>query len=381
VTYSDPQLATFSLRGRQIADLRDLARRHLKMEETEVNAADKTQLIAELSKAAADDEGLSRDLRKSSISLKPSFYLMRFSEDFTISAESARVLLKKHFQRHSSRLSNLEIQLVREPKSRTLEVLLTWESSLTYWAPSFALEQVRQLKFGFIDIDFKVKKAILCCHTLKERQEITEVLKSAFGLSLAPIILTRKLLEQIGTFDHVKRALYVISKPDAVTPTNITYADDNLAARSLARLEEDNPRSERQQSFYRIPITNPLIEEGVGATSDSGKLWIPKETPVEAVRDYCSALLKRVTGTLDEMKEDDDIESILSTFDFETMPDLAGADPLSFRKATAGLLREIILMLSRREKESLYITIRDSSIWSTAFLSSPEVAIDRPEVP
>ena len=354
MTYSDPQLATFSLRGRQIEELRDLGRRYLAMEETEINAADRTQLIAELSKAAVDDEKLSRDLRKSSISLKPSFYLMRFSEDLTISAESARVRLEKYLQQHSPYLKHLEIQLVREPKPRTLEVLLTWESSLTYWAPSFALKQVQQLKFGFVEIEFKLKKAILCCHTLKEREEITEVLKAAFGVSLTPIILTQKLLEQIGTFDHVKRALYVIGEPDAVTPTNITYADNNLAARSLARQEEDNPRSQRQQSFYRIPITNPLIEEGVGATSDSGKLWIPKETPVETVRAYCFALLKKVTGTLDEMNEDDDIESILSTFDFETMPDLAGADPLTFRKAIAQLLREVILMLSRKEKQRAY---------------------------
>src|SRR5271154_6449140 len=82
MTYSNPQLATFSLRGRRIGELRDLAQRHLKMKEAEVNAADRTQLIADLSKAAASDKDLSRDLRKNSISLKPSFYLMRFSEDF-----------------------------------------------------------------------------------------------------------------------------------------------------------------------------------------------------------------------------------------------------------------------------------------------------------
>lgn len=352
--YSDPQLAAFSLRGRQIGELRDLARHHLKMKEEEISSADKIQLIAELSKAAVNDEHLSRDLRKGSISLKPSFYLMRFSEAFNISAESARVRFKKYFQQHSSGLSELEIQLVQAPKARTLEVLLTWQSPLTYWEPSFALKQVQQLKFGFVDIDFKVKKAIICCHTMKERQRITELLKGALGLSLGPIILTQNLLEQIGTFDHVKRALYVVSKPDAMTPTNITYADDNLAARSLAREEEDNPRSKRQQSFYRIPITNPLIEEGVGATSESGKLWIPKETPVESVRDYCSALLSRVTDTLDEMSEGDDVEGVLSTFDFETMPNLVGADPLSFRKAIARLLREIILMLTRKEKERAY---------------------------
>jgi hypothetical protein len=354
MSYSDPEIASFSLRGRQVAELRELAQKHLKMEEVEANAADKTKLIAELSSAAANNKDLSQELRKGSISLKPSFYLMRFNEDFGISAESARSRFAKYLQQHSTGLSELEIQLVQAPKAKILEVLLTWQTSLTYWAPSFALKQVQQLKFGFVDIDFKVKKAILCCHTMKERQKITELLRGALDLSLSPIILTQKLLEQIGTFDHVKRALYVVSEQDAITPTNITYADDNLAARKLARDEEENPRSKRQQSFYRIPLMNPLIEEGVGATSDSGKLWIPKETPVESVRDYCSALLRRVTDTLAEMRDDDDIEGILSTFDFEAMPNLAGADPLSFRKAIAGLLRQIILMLTGKEKERAY---------------------------
>src|ERR1700687_1420939 len=201
MSYSDPQLASFSLRGRQVTELRDLAQKHLKMEEAKVNAADKTKLIAELSSAAANNKDLSQELRKGSISLKPSFYLMRFNEDFGISAESARSRFAKYLQQHSTGLSELEIQLVQAPKAKILEVLLTWQTSLTYWAPSFALKQVQQLKFGFVDIDFKVKKAILCCHTMKERQKITELLRGALDLSLSPIILTQKLLEQIGTFD------------------------------------------------------------------------------------------------------------------------------------------------------------------------------------
>lgn len=352
--YSDPELATFSLRGRHIGELRDLARQHLKLKDKEIYTADRIHLIAELSRAAAENEGLSRELRRGSVSLKPSFYLMRFSGNFSMFAKSARGRLGKYLRQHPSHLQHLQIQLVREPQAGTLEVLLTWQSSLTYWAPSFDLKQVQQLKFGFAEVDSGTKKAIVCCHTLKERQEITEVLKGALGLSLTPIILTQQLLEQIGTFDHVKRALYVISEPDAVTPANITYADENLAVRSLARQEEVDPRSQRQQSFYRITITNPLIEEGVGATSDSGKLWIPKETPVETVRDYCAALLKRVTGTLETMHKNDDIESILSTFDFEKMPNLVGADPLAFRRAIAALLCEILLMLTRKQKERAY---------------------------
>jgi hypothetical protein len=353
--YSDPQLATFSLRGRRIDELRELARRHLKNPNSSIDTRDKTELIAELSEAASGSKELSRELRKDSISLKPSFYLMRFGETSPLGVESARKRLTKYLDEHSSGLQELQIQLVQEPAPRTLQVLLTWQTPYTYWAPTFALEQVQQLKFGFVVVDFKVRKAILCCHTTRERDEIAELTKAGLGLPLQSLVLTKQLLDQIGTYDHVKRALYTISKPDATTPANITYADDRLAARSLARMEEDNPRSQRQQSFYRIPITDELVEEGLGATSSSGKLWIPKEVPVESVREYCSALLKRISGTLDQMTKKGDIEGILSTFDFEEMPDLAGADPLTFRRQVAELLREIMQMLSGKETDRAYI--------------------------
>lgn len=128
------------------------------------------------------------------------------------------------------------------------------------------MAQVEQLELGFAILDYRVRKAIIVCHTVKERDEIAKLLAKGFGVRFDSIALTKQLLEQIGTFDSVKRAQYAISRPDASTPVNITYADENLAARSLARDEENNPRSDRRQTFYRIPITNALLEEGVGAT-------------------------------------------------------------------------------------------------------------------
>ena len=122
----------------------------------------------------------------------------------------------------------------------------------------------------------------------------------------------------------------------------------------LARDEEGNPRSLRAQSFYRISVTDPLVEEGVGATSESGKLWIPKEIPLESVRDYCTALLGRVSGTLDKLIKSDEIEAVLSTYKFDELPGVAEADPLAFRDALADLLRTLIIMLSRKEEERAY---------------------------
>lgn len=106
--------------------------------------------------------------------------------------------------------------------------------------------------------------------------------------------------------------------------------------------------------FTEFAITDPLVEEGVGATSESGKLWIPKEIPLQAVRDYCTALLGRVSGTLDKLIKSDEIEAVLSTYKFDELPGVSDADPLAFREALADLLRTLIIMLSRKEEERAY---------------------------
>ena len=314
----------------------------------------KADLISQLSEAAADSRVLSKELRKGSISLKPSFYLMRFSDEPKVKLQAAKHEVTQYIQRHPSGLTNLKMQLMDELKDGLFQILFTWESSFNYWAPTFELVQVDQMQFGFSVLDCAVRKGIICCHTQKERDELAKVLAAGFNVRFSSLVLTKPLLEQIGSFDNVKRALYVIGKADATTPANITYADENLAARSLARDEEDNPRSQRAQSFYRIAITDPLIEEGIGATSDSGKLWIPKEIPLESIRDYCIALLGRVSGTLDRLIKSDEIEAVLSTYKFDELPGVAEADPLVFRDALADLLRTLIIMLSRKEEERAY---------------------------
>jgi hypothetical protein len=350
----DPKLAHFSLRGRKIEELRSLADQFLGKSGPEVIEMTKLDLIGELSEEAAENRQLSKELRKGAISVKPSFYLLRFSDDAKIPLGSARQQLSRYLQQHSSGLKNLQLQLVDEPDTGLVQVFLTWQSLYNYWAPSFAMERVERLELGFAFLDYRVRKAIVVCHSVKERDEITKLLAKGFSTSFSSLVLTKPLLEQIGTFESVKRAQYAIAKADAATPENITYADENLAARSLARDEEDNPRSQRRQSFYRIPITSPLLEEGVGATSDSGKLWIPKEIPFDSIREYSTTLLGKISGTLDRMTRSDEIEAVLSTFPFDDMPDLVSADPLAFRDSLANLLRVLIIMLSRREEERPY---------------------------
>lgn len=399
MAYSDPKLAHFSLRGRGIEALRALGSQFLRRADSEIAQMSKTDLISELSEAAGGNKQLSKELRKSSISIKPSFYLMRFSDDPKVLLTSARLKLNRYLQQHSRGLKSLQVQLTDEPQTDVVQVFLTWHSSYNYWAPTFAMEQIEQLEFGFAVLDYRVRKAIIACHTVKERDEIVKLLAEGFSIRFSSLVLTKPLLEQIGTFDNVKRALYVIAQNDASTPANIAYADENLAARSLAREEEDNPRSQRLQSFYRIPITDPLIEEGVGATSDSGKLWIPKGIPFDSILAYCTALLAKISGTLDRMTKKDDIEAVLSTFNFDEMPDLATADPLTFRESLADLLRQLIIMLSRKQGERPYTVpfeiarygaprfffyprlrlvdpeTREVGFWSDKLYQSPQVAL------
>src|SRR5690606_22145053 len=124
---------------------------------------------------------LSTELRRGSVSLKPSFYLMRFSDEPKVTLQVARNQLRRYLQQHSTSLNNLKVQLVDEPKADLFQVLFTWESSFKYWAPSFELEEATELQFGFGILDYSVHKAILCCHRQKERDELAKVLTAGFS--------------------------------------------------------------------------------------------------------------------------------------------------------------------------------------------------------
>jgi hypothetical protein len=292
MAFADPKLVNFSLRGSRINDLRALAARYLPGSDTEITEMSKTDLVSQLSEAAANSKELAKELRKGSISLKPSFYLVRFSDEPKVKLKAAKNHLSRFLQQHSVGLHNLKVQLVEEPKSDVFQILFTWESSLNYWAPTFELAQVNQLQFGFSILDFTVRKGIVCCHTQRERDELAKVLAAGFAVRFSNLALTKPLLEQIGSFDSVKRALYVLGKADSTTPANITYADDNLAARSLARDEEENPRSQRAQSFYRICDHRSFSRRG-------GRGYIGERKALDSERDStpgCSGLLHRFIG-------------------------------------------------------------------------------------
>src|ERR1017187_4186270 len=129
MAFSDPQLVNFSLRGRRIDDLRALAAQHLPGSDTEIAGMTKTDLVSQLSEAAANSKELSKELRKGSISLKPSFYLMRFSDEPKAKLQAAKHQLSKYLQQHSVGLTHLKVQLACELRDGLFEILFTWESS------------------------------------------------------------------------------------------------------------------------------------------------------------------------------------------------------------------------------------------------------------
>ena len=106
---------------------------------------------------------------------------------------------------------------------------------------------------------------MITCHTLKERDHLVKSLCDTYPITLSALVLTKPVLNQIGSFDRVKKASYFIPDRSSNIPSNITYADENLSVIPTARTEEENPRSVRRYSFYRIPVTS-VNEQGVGAT-------------------------------------------------------------------------------------------------------------------
>jgi hypothetical protein len=105
MAYSDPKLAHFSLRGRRIDELRALAKKFLHKSDTQFAQMTKLELISELSEGAAANRRLPLELRKAAMSLKPDFYVLRFSDDAKIPIASVRQHISQYPTFHSRKLA------------------------------------------------------------------------------------------------------------------------------------------------------------------------------------------------------------------------------------------------------------------------------------
>lgn len=232
-----------------------------------------------------------------------------------------------------------------------IEIHISWNKVHWYWEPtSISKKHIYEFQFGLVILDLKSHKAIITCHNTHERRTIIDSITGVYPIGLNPLTLTKPILYQIGSFDSVKRASYFINDSDSKTPSNISYADENLSIKSIARSEEENPRSQRMQSFYLIPLGS-IKEQGVGASTDSGKLWIQREIPITSIREYGMALLDKIGQTLNNMTDKGEYNNVISSMNISQLPRITSISNVLLRTEICRLIETIINMLLNHENE------------------------------
>lgn len=357
--------ANLGLRGKSIDDLRALATQFLDIPATELLAKDKLSLIADLTQAASENKELAREIKKIEVAVKPSFYLMVFVPNVAeiLEASGAKRKIQRLLDEENRKFENnpgeisykdFQVQKIVLHEQSVVEAHFTWQRIYWYWSPEdFSLSHIYELQFGFAALDFSTRKGLIACHTSQERSVLSKALCKTYSASLTPLVLTKEILNQIGSFDHVKRAGYLRPSRNSTVPTNVTYADENLAAIPIVRQEEESPQSQRKHSFYRIPLDS-IVEHGVGATSDSGKLWVPKELPLESIRKYGTALLGKISRTLNSMTQNREYEQVLDALGISSLPRIVEIENVALRGIVVELVREVVNMLLTGQKERPY---------------------------
>lgn len=348
-----------ALRGKDVEQLRDLAGRYLNIDASNTPAKELTE---RLSAAATKDPHLSRELGESPISLKPSFYLMiatlpNKGDIANLARQRAAVFFNKVNAKlekaKTPPLKDFQVTGVSKPTPEIVEIQVTWHQILRYWSTSAVFEHVYTLRLGFVFVDAATSKALICCHTVSERDWITQALEEQLEIQFTPITLTKQLLERIGSFQQVKRAGYLVTNPGTQETQEVTYADESLASKPNVYAQEQNPKYFRKHSFYRVDL-GALSETGLGVTADTAKLWIPAETPIESIRDYGLLLLKKFTATLRKMKEDGDIPGILRVLTLQGSHALGRVPGGELRQEIAVLAHELVQMLLSNQTERPY---------------------------
>lgn len=348
------------LMGMRVEDLRSLSQRHLKIDPSGLSAA---SLREKLATATETVSGLSRDLGASPLSLKPSFYLMIAKVEDSVASirklarARARILFdeinKDLGEETDPALNDFRVVHVADSDGNLLELQVTWHHIVHYLSTDARYRHVYALKPGFIFLDLIGGRALVCCHTIRERDLLGKACERHLNVKLSPITLTKELLGNIGSFDKVRRAGYFVVKPAANEPEEIALADEKLATKTDATAKESSPKYLRKHSFYRVDLGG-LSEAGVGVTSDTAKLWISADTPIDSVRDYGLLLLKKFTTTLRKMRDDGDIPGILKILSLHRSPALSAIAGAQLRQEVAELAHQIIQMLLKKETERPY---------------------------
>jgi hypothetical protein len=352
------------LKGKSAAQLRELAIKFCGVSRLDAMKLDTNQLLHRLTAGPSRNPLLERELRKADVSIQPSFYVMVLAPkgNNQLSLEQAEERILRHFMEKDRKRKRTEVPAYKdfnieesiEHPGGELEFQISWQHALWYWEPvTVARQHIYEFRFGFAILDFAGRKAIIACQSEQERKDISSALCAVYPITLNPIVLTRPLLDQIGTFDHLKRAGYFIADPGEDAPANITYADPKLSSKVMASGEEKNPRSQRKYSFYVIPLES-IQDTGVGASTDSGKLWIPREVPLDSVRQYGMALLRKISTTLDDMTRIGDYEQVIESLGIRKLPWARTVRTEALRKHVETLIMEITQMLLKGALERAF---------------------------
>jgi acyl carrier protein len=351
-----------TMKHRSVGELRALASEFLQeLPPGEVQQTGKQNLIIQLTERTEENGVLAERLLSEGISIKPSFYLLttNVEEEFVPEQEEIIRRLEGSVSRLNSGFDREKASVYKGFRLEQSEVLeadlyqaqFAWQQIHWYWEPQkVTLEHIYELRLGYFILDAANNKAICTCHTEKERKYLCQFMGDAFDVGFSPMILTKPLLDQVGTFDQVKRASYSLERKTALQPSNVIYADEELPLFPAVREREDDFNSKRVSSFYRIPLGS-IEQQGIGVTSNSGKLWIPRETSIEAVSEYGVHLLRRVRSTLDKMSADGRYQEVLDTFGIESQKAFANIKDKSLRVELVTLLFEIANMILSGEKE------------------------------
>ena len=331
------------------------------LEKKYLDSLSKNGLLQTLADETGKNNKLQLQINSLKVTYKPSFFILAFNS--AGNADDYKKNLKLNLNKDLSKLnSKLNTQsgipvyknfeyIDSKIENGILEFHIVWQKLHWYWSPdSFSLDKIYELNYGISIIDFNSKKAIISCHTVEEKDFFVKIVKDTFGLKLNTLVLTKPLLEKIGSYDKVKRARYFLSKDTTKLPENITYADDKLSIKPPALELENNPNSERKESFYRIPL-GKVPEQGVGVTSDSGKLWISKNYPIDDVKEFGLGLLAQIAGTLDVLIKNGNFKTVFDTLGIQNLPEIQTITSSTLRNEITRLIFELLLMLLKKDTE------------------------------
>lgn len=362
--------AILKLRGKSISDLREIAEKHLILDEnidiSELSQSDLTDLIA---KDIPKNRELRNEVNRLSYSFKPSFYLMFIGEKYGVdesNIKSVELRLRKVLgdnnnliqRKTNPSIKEYRLESFRELEKNVFQLDFTWQKIHWYWAPEYDFKNVYELQFGLAVIDLNTKKAIITCHNKKEKESIAGAIAQAFGIKLSTLVLTRPLLGLIGSFDQVKKARYFVVDSESKFPENVTYADPNLGSFPVVYEQENNPVFQRKESFYRVTLGD-VLEQGIGVTSDSGKLWMPQILTVAEIREFSSQLLYRISDTLDELTGSGNYSTVLETLGITNLDEFKQIKSVKLRNEIYRLLISLINMIDRGENERPFTLSKD----------------------